>query len=212
MVFIIGVSGPTTSGKSTISEALQKKYNCKIICVDSYFKINVDLPKEEINGRTVLNFDSPDSVEWNYFIEDIQKEINKMKQTKTTNYLIVEGFLLFGTNEIKEMVDMLITVEFNVDTDEDIAFHRRLNRLNEKNEEEEVPEEYMENPEKNRIAYTAFYFKSIAWKKVKENQPYVCPDDWTKPLLKLSATADINENIEKSVEFIESNSKRNCRI
>ena len=229
MVIVIGISGPTTSGKSTISEKLQQKFNCKIICVDNYFKINSEMPKVEINGLTILDFDDKDAIEWNYLIEDIEKE-----KIKSKDFLIVEGFLLFGDPKIYDIIDILINISFDTEKDEEIAFKRRLNRfkwegirynqiknnkkdddnenLKKYEEEEEIPEDYETNPEKNRLNYLAFYFKHVAWPHIKENQELVCPLNWEKPVLKLSATANLQDNIQKSFDFINSNKPTKCRI
>ena len=230
MVIVIGITGPTTSGKSTISQELQKILGCQILCVDGYFKINMFLPKVEINGHTILDFDDKDSVDWPLFIEDIESEIDKAKCQKK-EYLIIEGFLLFGDPKIFDFIDILITINFNVKTDQELAFKRRINRykrnsllydkgssiseetikkINE--EEEEIPEDYETNPDKNNLNHLAFYFNHVAWPHIENNEELVCPKNWKKPVLKLSATGDINQNIKQSIDFIEQNKPSKCRL
>ena len=222
MVVVIGISGPTTSGKSTIAEEIKKMFNCKIICVDGYFKVNPEMPKIEINGLTIIDFDNRDAIEWNYLIEDIEKEKNQ-----SNDFLIVEGFLLFGDPQLYDIIDVLITVNFDIESDQQLALKRRLNRFkwNELiyanqgkedrkiyEEEEEIPEDYETNPEKNRINYLTFYFNHVAWPHVKGNQEFVRPLNWKKPILELSATDDIHVNVQKSIEFINKNKEKSCRI
>jgi adenylate kinase family enzyme len=226
MVIVIGIAGPTTSGKSTIAERLKKVFNCESVCVDKYFKRNKDLPKTEINGVNILNYDSPRAIEWSCFAKDLRDKIEEMETTKSSNFLIVEGFLLFGTAEISEMIDIVIVVEYDIGRDKYVALHRRLNRMKNRKSthekdpniamiessgraviksdksEEDAPDDYLENPLRSLVTYASFYFMEVAWKQIELNQYYICPKDWEKPILRLSATANLDENINKSIEFI----------
>jgi len=199
MVIIIGISGPSTSGKSTISKVLSSELSCKVICTDFYFKVNSELPRIEIKGQMCLNFDSPDSIEWNYLLEEIEKH-------KEDPYLILEGFILFANPEIEKIVDILISIDFKAD-DFQIALERRLNRRG-----SSVPADYLDDPFKNEYNYLAYYFQEIVWKNYANNPHYITPLTWSKPILKLSATDEIEENIGLSLSFINSRRKSKCGI
>ena len=195
MVFIIGISGISTSGKSSIASELSKSLNCKIICVDHYFKINSELPKIKINEKEFLNFDSIDSIEWNYFIDDINKRINDQ-------FLIIEGFILFGDQVIKKLLNLLIYIEF-LENDFEIALQRRFNRNN-----FQCPLN-LENIDPKSSEYNLFiYFKEVVWPFAQKNPNLVFPNDFNKPFLKLNAKDPLEFNIEQSKAFVKLNLKK----
>lgn len=195
--FIIGIAGPTTSGKSTISEVVAKKLSCPIICVDGYFKVNPEMPVSYVKFN---NFDKVEAIEWNILIEDIKTRYKNQK------FLIVEGFLLFGDPEMEELVDILININYK-ENEMQIALERRLSRIGYK-----IIEDYENDPYETREKYTNFYFRKIAWPQIEENKKYVSPPNWKKPLLTLSATDDIQHNIEASQEFIDKYQPSRCYI
>lgn len=159
-MFIIGISGGTGCGKTTMVNQLIRKFSKGKICVisqDSYYKTTDHL---SYNEREKINFDHPDAIDFDLLIEDITalksgKEIyqpvysfakhNRLKDTKhtlPTKVVIVEGILLFNNEKLRELFD----VNIFIDTDTDERLIRRIKRdILERNRDiEEVISRYQE--------------------------------------------------------------------
>ncbi len=138
---VIGISGGTGSGKSTITDAIQKKVksNITLIPQDNYYKNFIELSPQE---RAKINFDHPASFDNELLIEHItllKKRIpiempiydfKKHARTKTTitklpsKIIILEGILIFENAKLRDLMDIKIFV----DTDADLRILRRINR------------------------------------------------------------------------------------
>lgn len=138
---VIGISGGTGSGKSTITNAIQSKVKDKITIIpqDSYYKNFGHLPPEE---RNKINFDHPNTLDNELLIKHIQllknnqtiqmpvydfkthTRIEKTITKKSTKLIIVEGILIFENVELRNLMDIKIFV----DTDADIRILRRIRR------------------------------------------------------------------------------------
>ncbi len=133
-MFVIGVAGGSGSGKTTlINNILEKVPYDKIsfLAQDSYYKDSGHLPLEK---RRALNFDHPDSIEWELLLSDVQKLKNgQAVESPTYSYLtctrqpetvrvepkeilIVEGILIFTHLPLCEEIDMRIYLEVEADT------------------------------------------------------------------------------------------------
>ena len=141
-MFIIGVSGGTGSGKTTLVSTLAEKANSsnvKVISQDSYYKNTSHLSFEE---RTHINFDHPDSIEFSLLAQHLQQlkagqaieqpeysfiEHNRTSNTRTVapcGVLIVEGILVLSQPEVRKYCDFTIYV----DADSDERLIRRIER------------------------------------------------------------------------------------
>lgn len=138
---IIGISGGTGSGKSTITDAIQKEVEDKITTIpqDSYYKNFGHLPPEE---RDKINFDHPQTLDNDLLIEHLKelkenrsidmpvydfKTHTRIEKTITkhpTKLIIIEGILIFENAALRDMMDIKIFV----DTDADIRILRRIQR------------------------------------------------------------------------------------
>lgn len=139
---LIGITGGTGSGKSTISKEIFKSIHEKDITVieqDSYYKDQSDLTFEE---RVKTNYDHPFAFDNKLLIEQLKillqnKSIEKpiydfenhtrKKETITVepkDIIILEGILILSEEEIRELLDIKIFV----DTDSDVRVIRRILR------------------------------------------------------------------------------------
>lgn len=140
---IIGISGGTASGKTTIALNIKRESeihgSVAVIRLDDYYKKQDELPLEE---RKKLNYDHPSAYDSNLLVKHLKdlkagKEIEKpvydfvnhtrAKKTiilKPTNIIIVEGIMIFAIPKLLEMFD----IKLFVDTPDDIRFIRRLLR------------------------------------------------------------------------------------
>lgn len=139
---LIGITGGTGSGKSTISNEIYNKFDDKCITMieqDSYYKDQSELSLEE---RIKTNYDHPDAFDTKLMIEhlkallsgqSIQKpiynfEIHNREKEKITieprEIIITEGILILQEPELRELMD----IKIYVDTDADVRIIRRLLR------------------------------------------------------------------------------------
>jgi len=139
---LIGITGGTGSGKSTVSKEIFKSIHGKDITIieqDSYYKDQSDLTFEE---RIKTNYDHPFAFDNKLLIEQLKtlmenKPIEKpiydfenhtrKKETITVeskDIIILEGILILSEEEIRELLDIKIFV----DTDSDVRVIRRILR------------------------------------------------------------------------------------
>ncbi len=139
---IIGITGGTGSGKSTIARQIYKEFHETCIAMieqDSYYKDQSNLSFEQ---RIKTNYDHPDAFDTSLLVshlnlllegQDIEKPIynfevhNRVEQTisvKPKEIIIVEGILVLSEKILRDMLDIKIFV----DTDADVRFIRRLVR------------------------------------------------------------------------------------
>ena len=139
---LIGITGGTGSGKSTVSKEIFKSIHEKDITIieqDSYYKDQSELTFEE---RVKTNYDHPfafDNVLLKEHLEallrkeTIEKPIydfeNHTRKKETVrveprDIIILEGILILFEPEIRELLDIKIFV----DTDSDVRVIRRILR------------------------------------------------------------------------------------
>lgn len=132
-MFIIGIAGGSGSGKTTLVNSILKRVpfdQISILTQDSYYKDSGHLPMEQ---RKELNFDHPDSIEWDLMLSDIQKLKNGMPiESPTYSYLtctrqeetvtvqpkkilLIEGILIYTCRQLCEEMDMRIYLEVDAD-------------------------------------------------------------------------------------------------
>ncbi|MEG0773262.1 uridine kinase [Clostridium sp.] len=139
---LIGITGGTGSGKSTIAREIYRNFseNCiAMIEQDSYYKDQSYLSPEE---RTKTNYDHPDAFDTSLLVEQLNHLIqgksiykpiydfeihNRKSETvlvEPREIIIVEGILVLQEKELRDMLD----IKIYVDTDADVRFIRRLVR------------------------------------------------------------------------------------
>ncbi len=132
-MFIIGIAGGSGSGKTTLVNSILKRVpydQISVITQDSYYKDSGHLPMEQ---RKELNFDHPDSIEWDLLLSDIQKLKNgtpiesptysyltctRQEETipiKPKKILLIEGILIFTCKQLCDEMDMRIYLEVDAD-------------------------------------------------------------------------------------------------
>lgn len=132
-MLIIGITGGSGSGKSTVVREIVKKLpkdSVSVIPQDSYYFDNGNLSQEE-KGK--INFDHPSSIEFDLLI----KQLDQLKQGKSVEMpiysyitcarakdtihvkpkevVIVEGILIFTNAELRKRLDIKIFVDADSD-------------------------------------------------------------------------------------------------
>jgi uridine kinase len=139
---IIGISGGTGSGKTTVANRILETVNADdvvFIQQDLYYRNLKDMP---LDYRNAANFDHPDAVDNELLINHLKKlrageavELpiydfrthTRLPDTTLINprpIVIVEGILIFAEPRLLELMDIKVFV----DTPDDIRFIRRLQR------------------------------------------------------------------------------------
>ena len=140
---IIGITGGTGSGKTTVCRAIIKNIpNDKIAIIeqDSYYKDQSHLTFEE---RLKTNYDHPFAFDNDLLIKHLDdlcngKAIEKpvydyenhtRKQNETvrinpTNIIIIEGIMILEDEKLRDKLD----IKVYVDTEDDIRILRRIQR------------------------------------------------------------------------------------
>ena len=141
-IVIIGISGGTGSGKTTIAQALLESFHrnsATYIPQDNYYKDRSNMMPQE---REEVNYDHPKSIDMGLLIEQIKdlqngKSIempiynfithNKRKETKKIfphKYIIIDGTLILHDDDLRNLLNSKVFIELN----SDLRFIRRLQR------------------------------------------------------------------------------------
>lgn len=139
---LIGITGGTGSGKSSIADAIYSSFSNECIAMiqqDMYYKDQSHLSMEE---RVKTNYDHPKAFDNDLLIKHLQDLMNgvpiekpiydfsihnRSKETvriEPKNIIIVEGILVLEDERLRDLLD----IKVYVDTDADIRILRRLVR------------------------------------------------------------------------------------
>ena len=139
---IIGVTGGSASGKTSVSQAILSMFkdeNIAMIEHDSYYKDQSQLTFEE---RTKTNYDHPLAFDTDYLIAQLKELQNgravdiptydyanhtrseKTYRQEPVDVLIVEGILVLENEKLRNLMDIKVFV----DTDDDVRILRRIRR------------------------------------------------------------------------------------
>lgn len=139
---IIGVTGGSASGKTSVSQAILSMFkdeNIAMIEHDSYYKDQSQLTFEE---RTKTNYDHPLAFDTDYLIAQLKELQNgravdiptydyanhtrseKTYRQEPVDVLIVEGILVLENEQLRNLMDIKVFV----DTDDDVRILRRIRR------------------------------------------------------------------------------------
>ena len=145
---LIGIAGGTGSGKTSIAKAITSdfgKSEVALIEQDAYYR---DLSNLTMEKRSVVNFDHPDAVDFDFMKLQLNNLIqgnkvnipiydfathtrkNETQSVERHRIIILEGILTLFHQEIRDMMDIKIYVE----TADDIRIIRRIKRDIEKRE------------------------------------------------------------------------------
>ena len=147
-ILVVGIAGGTGSGKTTFTQALALQLGDDISVTtmthDDYYRAHDELTYDE---RTLLNYDHPDAFETDLMVlhlaalkrgEAIDVPIydftvhnrsNKTRRVEPSRVVLVEGIMIFHTQELRDLMDIKVFV----DADADVRILRRaLRDMNER--------------------------------------------------------------------------------
>lgn len=133
-MLIIGIAGGTGSGKTTVVKEITRHIvgtDVVVIPQDSYYKDNSHLPLEQ---RLELNFDHPDSVDFDLLVEHLNllrsgkaieqpvysyltcsRSSTETTHTEPAHIVIVEGILIYTCPELRNCMDIKVFVDADAD-------------------------------------------------------------------------------------------------
>jgi len=132
-MLIIGIAGGTGSGKTTVVKKIAERLPenaVAIISQDAYYYDGSHLPIEE---RQKINFDHPDSIEFDLIINHLSKlqageTINQPLYSYVTctrsdetvvikpkEVIIIEGILILTNPQLRDMMDLKVFVDAEAD-------------------------------------------------------------------------------------------------
>lgn len=140
MVKIIGISGGSGSGKSTVVKKIKERYpNAVLIEQDNYYKSAKYINNSNI---TAVNFDRPDAFDMDLMLDNLlllkegkscvmpqydfvhHTRLDESIVVEPSSIIIVDGLMIFYDERVRSLLDL----KLYVDTPADIRFIRRLQR------------------------------------------------------------------------------------
>ncbi len=137
--YLIGIAGPSGSGKSELSRRLAKRLHAPVISMDSYYK---ELGHLSLAERAEVNFDEPASIDDGLLREQLA-ELRKGLTVEIPHYdfaahtrtartarlepgevVILEGLFTLYWEEMRRLFQTMVYV----DLEDEICFARRLAR------------------------------------------------------------------------------------
>ena len=137
---IIGITGGSGSGKSTVVKRIKERYpNAVLIEMDNYYKSATFVNN---NNITAYNFDHPDAFDMDLMLQNLadlkqgkscmmpqydfvhhaRKEV--FIKVEPSSVFVIDGLMVFYDERVRNILDL----KLYVDTPADIRFIRRLKR------------------------------------------------------------------------------------
>jgi len=141
-MIIVGICGPSCSGKTTLAYLIKKKLNkikCEIISLDNYYKDRKGIEKKK---RNHINFDHPSAFDFDLLLKHLEMlkkgfSINvpiynfklhtrdkRVNIIRAPDVLILEGILLFYNKKVLKYLDLKLFLN----SPPDIRLIRRIKR------------------------------------------------------------------------------------
>lgn len=132
-MLVVGIAGGTGSGKTTVVKEVVKRLpenEVAIIPQDAYYRDNSHIPLED---RQEINFDHPDSIEFELLIEHIKalrrgdpvqqpiySYLTSTRSEETVHVtpksvVIVEGILILQNPRLRDLFDIKVYVDADTD-------------------------------------------------------------------------------------------------
>lgn len=136
--YLIGLSGPSCSGKSRLADELEKQLGIKRFRMDAFYKNADECPKDSTGER---NWELPES----YYLDEMFSALQQLKAGKSIQtpvykrqeskrmgtewfdpapIILAEGLQLFADPRVRSLFDLLIWL----DIPEAVALARRIER------------------------------------------------------------------------------------
>ena len=133
MMLVIGISGGSGSGKSTVVRELINRLPAEAVTIlpqDAYYWDNGHKSQEE---KRQINFDHPDAIEWTLLMDQLKKlkqgqsieqpmysyvtcaRSDETIEVSPTTIIVVEGILILTQPEVRDLLDIKVFVDADAD-------------------------------------------------------------------------------------------------
>jgi uridine kinase len=137
--YLIGIAGPSCSGKSEISRRLAAALNASSLSLDSYYH---DLSHLTLEERNRVNFDSPDSMNENLLVAQLQELASGISIDKpvydfarhtpseevdhiaAADYIVVEGLFTLHWPKVRAVLHAGVFISAS----HEVCLERRMER------------------------------------------------------------------------------------
>lgn len=137
--YLIGIAGPSCSGKSELAKILKRELAAAVITLDSYYRELAHLPFEE---RARTNFDEPAALDEELLIAQVRSLANgcavdrpvydfarhtrsgEFERIEPAGFVVAEGLFALHWPELRALYGTSVFI----DVDDEICFRRRLER------------------------------------------------------------------------------------
>lgn len=101
-VSVVGVCGPSGSGKSSLVNSLKSRFGATVIHMDRYFN------SEKIRRELGDNWETPEGIDIARCISDLRRAVERLENPNSLgqSVVIIEGFLLFYFPELVRLIDV----------------------------------------------------------------------------------------------------------
>jgi len=113
--FVIGVTGSTRCGKTTLAGNLAKSLRCAVIGQDDYRRRGQTLRIQK-DGRSLVNWENAEATDWARF------ETAIADAKKRSGIVVVEGYCLLYSSRVRDLLDCLAWLDIGEAT----CFERRV--------------------------------------------------------------------------------------
>lgn len=140
--FIIGITGGSGSGKTSIIKLLREKFSESELCLISQDNYYLDRSQQSQDDNGVTNFDLPSCLDEKRFLQDIKSLIagkaiqfteytfnNNLQESRVITIesapiIVVEGLFVFYYEAMRKLMDLKIYV----DASDIVKLKRRIHR------------------------------------------------------------------------------------
>ncbi|MCL1794029.1 MAG: AAA family ATPase [Oscillospiraceae bacterium] len=123
--YIVGISGGTCSGKSTLSDKLKKmlgeKYAVSLLNMDNYYQWSLMKTIAPITRMEYPEHNHPDAVDK----DRLYKDFNAAISDKSNDIAVIEGVFSLFFDRIREKLDLKVFVDLQSDE----RMYRRIKRM-----------------------------------------------------------------------------------
>ena len=137
--YMIGIAGPSCSGKSTLAHHLAAALDAVIVPLDSYYR---DLSELTFEERAKQNFDAPGALDWDLMIAqlgrlargqavdkpvyrfDTHSRAPECELVRPGRFVIIEGLFALYRQEIRQLLGTAVFVGL----EDQVCLERRLHR------------------------------------------------------------------------------------
>ena len=114
--FVVGISGGTASGKSTLCENLERElkgYKLFVIHMDNYFKPEQERPhtKAFVSQKEYDDHNHPGT----FYLDKLNTDLDKILEINRHEIIIIEGLLTLWDDNIYNKLDLKIFVDCKAD-------------------------------------------------------------------------------------------------